>query len=88
MDQYNRAVRRFSLLYTMLIEKKCCLIFDDETYVKADFKSLPGNQYYSSRDISNLDESEKVIPVEKLPCLASYMPVRHEELTIYHYWDN
>jgi predicted transcriptional regulator len=64
-EQYNRAVRRSRLLYALLVQKKCCLIIDDETYVKADFKSLPGNQYYSARDISNLDESKKVIAVEK-----------------------
>lgn len=63
--QYNRAVRRSRLLYTLLVQNTGCLIIDDETYVKADFKSIPGNQYYSSRNVPGLHESEKVIPVEK-----------------------
>lgn len=37
-------------LYTQLLTKAQCLVIDDETYVKADFKQLPGQEYYTAKD--------------------------------------
>jgi len=35
-------------LYELILEKDCCVIVDDETYVKMDFKTLPGPQFFTS----------------------------------------
>lgn len=40
--------RARKLLRTVLTNFKGCIIMDDETYVKADFKQLPGKQYYTA----------------------------------------
>lgn len=42
-------------------------MIDDETYVKANFKSLPGHQYYSGKEKSSVDMRFKVIQHEKFP---------------------
>ncbi|KAF2895330.1 hypothetical protein ILUMI_10844 [Ignelater luminosus] len=45
------------------IKKRCGMTL--VLYVKADFKSLSGNQYHLFRNVSNLDRSEKAGPVER-----------------------
>lgn len=49
----------------MLAGNSNCIIMDDETYVKFDYKSLPGPQYYTVREGEALDQSETSILVEK-----------------------
>lgn len=50
---------------TMLAGNSKCIIMDDETYVKFDYKSLPGPQYYTVREGQVLDKSETSVRVEK-----------------------
>lgn len=66
--QQITAKLRSRKLYHLLVDKKdSCLVMDDETYVKANFKSLPGNQYYSGSDKASVDMKFKIIQHEKFP---------------------
>lgn len=66
--QQITAIRRSRMLYHLLVDKKnTCLVMDDETYVKANFKSLPGSQFYSGIDKSTIDMRFKIIKHEKFP---------------------
>lgn len=57
---------RVRKLYDSILSKKhSCVIMDDETYVKLDYKSLPGPQYYTIREGTEITEAEKSICVEK-----------------------
>lgn len=56
---------RAQKLYDFLGEKKLHLIEDDETYVKADFSQLPGQQFYTCTDEETLPEPETTIGMEK-----------------------
>ena len=53
------------LYNTILAGNSNCIIMDDETYVKLDYKSLPGPQYYTVREGQVLNQSETSIEVEK-----------------------
>lgn len=53
------------LYNTILAGNLNCIIMDDETYVKLDYKSLPGPQYYTVREGQVLNQSETSIEVEK-----------------------
>ncbi|KAF2884808.1 hypothetical protein ILUMI_21369 [Ignelater luminosus] len=64
MEQCNRAVKRSKLLYMLLEKNDSYLVIDDETYVEADSRYLPINQYLFP-NFSNLDKSEKIGAVEK-----------------------
>lgn len=52
-------------LYQLLGNKKCCIVMDDETYVKADFRTLPGPQFFTTFEGETLPDSETTIGVEK-----------------------
>lgn len=66
--QQSTAIRRSRQLYKYMVNNKnACLIMDDETYVKANFQSLPGNQFYSAKDKSIIDDKFKIIKHEKFP---------------------
>lgn len=52
-------------LYQLLGDKNVCVVMDDETYVKADFRTLPGSQYYTQFEGEILPSSETTIGVEK-----------------------
>lgn len=48
--QNENAKKRALKLYTeVLIEHGGCIIQDDETYLKADFNQMPGQEFYSKR---------------------------------------
>ena len=38
--------KRAGKLYKLLCKKKTCIIMDDETYVKLNFKTMPGHHFY------------------------------------------
>lgn len=42
------AQRRARKLYRRYLTKFDCVVMDDETYCKADFKQLPGHEYYTA----------------------------------------
>lgn len=57
---------RLRKLYDCILTKKQqCIIMDDETYVKFDYSSLPGPQFYTVQKGTDLPKSKKVIAVEK-----------------------
>lgn len=65
-EKQRKAIKsRSRKLYDLLGKKKCCIVMDDETYVKADFRTLPGPQYYTTFEGEILPESETSIGVEK-----------------------
>lgn len=49
----------------MLSEKNVCVVMDDETYVKINFATLPGPQFYTKYRDEVLPESETSIIMEK-----------------------
>ena len=53
-------------LYEHLLKKKFdCIVIDDETYVKFNFKTLPRPQYYTKTTDKVFAESDISIPFEK-----------------------
>lgn len=52
-------------LYDSMGKKNACLVMDDETYVKADFSTLPGPQYYTLFEGELLPDSVTSIGIEK-----------------------
>ena len=63
--QQTTAIRRSKLLYRCLVNEKSCLIMDDETYVKVNFRSLPGHNYYSAINRNIISSKFKTIQSEK-----------------------
>ena len=59
------AKSRIRLLYNELTKFKGCLILNDETYVKANFKQLPGRKFYVSQFRGNVPDKFKYIQVDK-----------------------
>lgn len=58
--QATVAKTRARRLYENVLTKhKGCLILDDETYVKCDFKQLPGQNYYSAQKRGDCEEKYK-----------------------------
>lgn len=49
----------------VMVQHKGCFILDDETYGKADFKQMPGNEHYSEREGRPVDEQYKRKKVDK-----------------------
>ena len=45
-DKQNTSAKACKL-YTTMLTKFDCVVQDDETYVKADFKQLPGQEFYT-----------------------------------------
>ena len=52
-------------LYDHLRANSVMLVLDDETYVKADFSTLPGSQFYTKFEGETLPDHETSIAVEK-----------------------
>lgn len=50
---------------SLLCRKSACVIMDDETYIKFDYKMLPGDQFYTVRKNQEVDNAEKSIFIEK-----------------------
>lgn len=64
--QANVALRRSKLLYKhLLTHSPECILMDDETYIKMDFSTLPGPQFYTASPDEVLDHSETSIATEK-----------------------
>ena len=64
--QIKSVKTRVRKLYRRLNEENiACVIMDDETYVKFDFSTLPGPQYYTKRKGTNAKDSIRTIKVEK-----------------------
>lgn len=64
--QFNTGINRAKKLDEWLENRKnSCVIEDDETYVKMDFSTLPGPQYYTKKRGTTLPESEETIYIEK-----------------------
>jgi hypothetical protein len=49
IEQEGRARSRVKLLTRKLRNFQGCIKMDDKTYVKLDYRSLPGTQFYSAR---------------------------------------
>lgn len=66
-SQQSSAVKtRARKLYEdILVKKKQCIVMDDETYVKFDYKTLPGAQYYTVKEGTVVSNAEKAIFCEK-----------------------
>lgn len=66
-DKQNlTAKRRARLLYDNVLTKfEGCLIMDDETYVKADFKQLPGQKFYVASMRGNVPSKYKFVCQDK-----------------------
>lgn len=64
-NQLKTIKTRLRKLYNILLEKKTCIVMDDETYVKMDFSTLPGPQYYTKQRYETLPESQTNVGVEK-----------------------
>lgn len=65
-DQLKRAKIRAGRLYNHLLVKKFdCIVMDDETYVKMDFKTIPGPQFYTKTKDEFLPHSETSIEIQK-----------------------
>lgn len=60
------AKKRARLLYeTVLTKFNGCFLMDDETYVKCDYKQIPGRQYYVSKIRGNVPDKYKYVYQEK-----------------------
>lgn len=66
-DKQTAAVRkRTRKLYDRVLTKKSlCIVMDDETYCKFDFKTLPGSQFITVPASKNVSQKDKSICVEK-----------------------
>ena len=65
-DIHRKTIKtRARKLYDLIGKKNICLVLDDETYVKADFSTLPGAQYYTQFEREILPDSETSIGIEK-----------------------
>lgn len=64
--QNSTAKSRARRLYeNHLHGKKCCLILDDETYVKKAFKQMPGARYYVSKVRNKVPRKFRQVLVDK-----------------------
>jgi transposase len=66
-DKQDLAMKkRTRLLYDKILTKHGgCLVMDDETYVKMDFRQLPGQKYYVSRIRGQVPDKFKYIYQDK-----------------------
>lgn len=64
--QSKVAKKRARLLYNMVLTKnEGCLMMDDETYVKCDFRQLPGQKFYVSQFRGNVLPKYKYVLQDK-----------------------
>lgn len=55
-------------LYDNILTKNVgCIVMDDETYVKSDFKQLPGQSFYVSKVRGGVSNKYKLIRIGKFP---------------------
>ena len=64
--QNSTAKSRARKLYDNLLTKyNGCILMDDETYVKMDFKQIPGQCYYASKIRGNVSDKYKYVMTDK-----------------------
>ena len=64
--QNSTAKSRARKLYDNLLTKhNVCILMDDETYVKMDFKQIPGQCYYASKIRGNVSDKYKYVITDK-----------------------
>lgn len=61
------AKSRCRKLYDQLLTKYDCIVMDDETYVKADFKQLPGEEFYVAKSCNGVADKYKTRKLSKFP---------------------
>lgn len=60
------AKKRARLLYDKILTKHGgCIVMDDETYVKCDFKQIPGQKFYISKIRGNVPKKYKYVLQDK-----------------------
>lgn len=66
IKQFNSSVTRSRKLYKLLCDLNgACVLMDDETYVKKDFSTLPGDQFFTTESRANISDQNKYIFMEK-----------------------
>lgn len=66
IKQNLTAKKRARLLYENVLTKfQGCIMMDDETYVKMDFKQLPGQKFYASTIRGNVPKKFKYVLQDK-----------------------
>lgn len=63
--QESTAKSRTRKLYSILNKTNCCLILDDETYVKKDYRQLPGNIFNVSSIRGKVHKKYKYVCVDR-----------------------
>lgn len=64
--QASSVKTRARKLYDGILSKReLCIVMDDETYVKLDYKTLPGAQFYTVKQGTDVPNAEKSIFCEK-----------------------
>lgn len=63
--QNKSAKTRARKLYLNMLTKVECCIMDDETYVKADFKQIPGNLFFTAKDKFSVPEHVRTQKMSK-----------------------
>lgn len=66
-EQQLRAKTRARKLYDNFLTKFSCVVMDDETYCKADFKQLPGQEFYVAAGRGQAPEANKTQKLSKFP---------------------
>lgn len=66
-EQEIRAKTRARKLYEQFLTKYSCIVMDDETYCKADFQQLPGQEFYVASDKGQVEERYKIRKISKFP---------------------
>ena len=61
----NARKRALKLYHEVLVKLKGCVIQDDETYLKCDFRQMPGQEFYSRRHGAFVDYKFKSKYVDK-----------------------
>lgn len=69
--QESVAITRARKLYQHCLPYFDCILMDDETYCKVDFKQLPGKKFYTATKKGNVKEKFKEVKSEKFA--AKYM---------------
>jgi transposase len=65
--QNAMAKSRSRKLYENILTKFDCVVMDDETYCKADFKQIPGQEFYTSTSRTDVPEEYKTKKRSKFP---------------------
>ena len=63
--QYTSVKARSRKLYTTMLTKFDCVVQNDETYVKADFKQLPGQEFHTATGRGKVADIFKHIKLSK-----------------------